>query len=1145
MPRSSALVLLAFILCGRPSFAGPVTLLSKADPANPSGTAGGASRVAGVSSDGRYTLFLSNATNLLPGVTDANNGDDLFLHDRVAGTITLISHAALDPATAADGATYDATLSADGRYVAFGSGATNLISGQVDEPMTTDLFLWDRALGTSILVSHEPGFPLAATGRCWSDPALSADGARLVFVSSASNLIAGQTDDGDYSADAFLYDRSSGSTILLSHTSASATTAAGGVLKAVISADGGWIAFDSDASNLVAGQTGSAAFNVFLFDRALSTTALVSHQAGSATTMAHGHSTLGEISADGSRIAYFSNADDLMAGQSDLNNVSDIFLFDRATDSNVLASHASDSPTTAGNSQQISLLRELSLSADGRFAAYSSLSSNLVPGDVNSQYDAFLYDWNTGANTLVSRSSSSPGTPSNGLSLVPQVAADGSFVVFRSDGTDLVTGQADTAALSNDLFLWTRSSGTTTLVTHAAGSPATSGQGSSGGFFPSTFLISGDGAWIALTSSSETLDPDVEDLNALDDVFLYERAVDHHSLVTVRGGAISETAGGSIAYATGASLSHDGRYIAFTSNAPNLIPGITDGNNASDVFLRDRLTGSTLLVSHAGSSPIVAADAASRQPLVSADGSVVVFESDASNLAPGQTAGATRQLYVWDRSLGQATLVTHSSASPSSSGNGGIRDLGNYDVSGDGRWIAFNDAASDLIAGQSDSNGSGDIFLYDRSTGTTTLISHASSSPTQAADALSNGLSISADGRYVAFHSNATDLVPGQPGPGIFLYDRNAGTTVRVSSSYDWYPVISANGHRVVFTSSATDVVPGQVDGNSTTDVFLWDRVTGSTRLVSHVPGSATTTGNSLSYLGTISARPSAISADGRWLVFYSFASNLIARQTGNDVANIFLFDAESGIVTLVSRSAVSPTRTGNQSSYEPTLSADGRFVAFRSRASNLVPGQIDQNGGADTFLFNREAGSTALISHIPSSEATSTALAYASVFDDELPKISADGAWVAFSSSAPDLVAGDRNGAADAFLYANPLPGRDFFTVAPCRILDTRQQTPTLTSGTARTVTVAGSCGLPATARAVVANVTALQATGPGRLTLHPGDLAAPATSTINFSAGITRANNAMLSLALDGTGTLTLTPFVSGGGTVDAIVDVSGYFE
>lgn len=337
--------------------------------------------------------------------------------------------------------------------------------------------------------------------------------------------------------------------------------------------------------------------------------------------------------------------------------------------------------------------------------------------------------------------------------------------------------------------------------------------------------------------------------------------------------------------------------------------------------------------------------------------------------------------------------------------------------------------------------------------------------------------------------------------------------------------------------------MPGQVDTNASQDVFVWERATGATRLVSHVPGSATTAGDDLSSFGTSLAGAPLISADGRWIAFYSNASNLVTGQTGRE-GNIFLFDAASGAVTLVSRSIVSPTQTGSLESWEPVVSADGRFVAFLSRAFDLVPGQVDQNQENDAFLYDREAGSLALVSHIPASEVTTGSLPF---FSSSLarPRLSADGAWVAFPSAATDLVAGDRDGMDDAFLYANPLPGRDFFTVAPCRVLDTRQQTPALTSGNTRKVTVAGACGIPATARAVAVNVTVLQPTGPGHLTLHPGDLSASSTSTINFSAGITRANSAILPLALDGTGTLSLTAVVNGGGTVDATVDVSGYFE
>src|SRR4051794_30795652 len=116
----------SLVLCALPAAAGPVTLLSKADPAQPSGTAGGESGVAAISADGRYAVLLSIADNLLPGVTDTNAGKDVFFYDRIAGTTVLVSHAAGDSSTTGDGEASSAALSSDGRWVAFQSTATNL-----------------------------------------------------------------------------------------------------------------------------------------------------------------------------------------------------------------------------------------------------------------------------------------------------------------------------------------------------------------------------------------------------------------------------------------------------------------------------------------------------------------------------------------------------------------------------------------------------------------------------------------------------------------------------------------------------------------------------------------------------------------------------------------------------------------------------------------------------------------------------------------------------------------------------------------------------------------------------------------------------------------------------------------------------------
>jgi hypothetical protein len=119
---------------------------------------------------------------------------------------------------------------------------------------------------------------------------------------------------------------------------------------------------------------------------------------------------------------------------------------------------------------------------------------------------------------------------------------------------------------------------------------------------------------------------------------------------------------------------------------------------------------------------------------------------------------------------------------------------------------------------------------------------------------------------------------------------------------------------------------------------------------------------------------------------------------------------------------------------------------------------------------------------------------------------------------------------------------------MTPCRVLDTRNPNgpyggPVLTSGVERSFTMQGVCGIPATARALAVNVTAILATSVGNLKFFPGDLAAPPTSTINFAAGIIRANDAILSIA--GDGALAVLPFVAGGGQVHLVLDVSGYFQ
>ena len=270
-------------------------------------------------------------------------------------------------------------------------------------------------------------------------------------------------------------------------------------------------------------------------------------------------------------------------------------------------------------------------------------------------------------------------------------------------------------------------------------------------------------------------------------------------------------------------------------------------------------------------------------------------------------------------------------------------------ISGNGRYVIFESAASNLVPG--DTNGFGDVFVRDVNTGTTSRVS-VSSTGAQA-NYLSTIGSISGNGRYVTFISHATNLVPGDTNdvPDVFVRDLRAGTTSRVNVSSTGAQAndrsigtaISADGRYVTFGSEASNLVPG--DTNGAFDVFVRDLRAGTTVLVS--VSSTGAQGNDFSV-------GSEISADGRYVAFTSVASNLVPGDTNNS-NDVFVRDRRTGTT-----SRVSVTSTGAQAStdsYFSKISADGRYVAFSSPATNLVPD--DTNQAWDVFVRDRRAGTT------------------------------------------------------------------------------------------------------------------------------------------------------------------------------------------
>jgi Tol biopolymer transport system component len=406
--------------------------------------------------------------------------------------------------------------------------------------------------------------------------------------------------------------------------------------------------------------------------------------------------------------------------------------------------------------------------------------------------------------------------------------------------------------------------------------------------------------------------------------------------VSVASNGVQANGGGDLPSPPGAVLSADGRFVAFMSGSTNLIPN--DTNGTWDVFVRDRVSGTTERVSVDSSGSQANGFSGLYGIAISADGRYVAFESAASNLVPSDTNGV-RDIFVRDRLIG--TTERASVATGGAQGDGNCFHLA---MSLDGRYVAFESLATNLVPG--DANGQPDVFVRDRVSGTTELVSISTSG------AQGNGISevpaISADGRFVAFESIASNLIAGDSNGvyDVFVRDRQSATTERVSirsggaqsNGPSYWASISANGRFVSFTSEATNLVPG--DTNAHRDVFVRDSRNATTERVSLGVGG--TQGNGDSFSGFISA-------DGRYVAFSSGASNLVPNVT---TPQVYFRDLQTGAIEVAS--IASDGSLSNGAGDQVCVTAGGRYVVFRSAATNLVPG--DTNANTDVFLHDRQA---------------------------------------------------------------------------------------------------------------------------------------------------------------------------------------------
>lgn len=394
------------------------------------------------------------------------------------------------------------------------------------------------------------------------------------------------------------------------------------------------------------------------------------------------------------------------------------------------------------------------------------------------------------------------------------------------------------------------------------------------------------------------------------------------------------------------SLSADGRLIAFESTANNLVPGDTNGFN--DIFVRDLVAGTTTRVSVSSSS--LQGNDVSVGPALSGDGRFVAWQSAATTLVEPHTNGL-HHAFVRDRLLNATVLVSKNSSGVRGNGQSGAPRL-----SHDGRFVAFLSTATNLVAG--DTNGVQDIFVRDRDpdgngvfdeTNDTTERVSVDSSGGQS-NAASVSLCLSATGRYVVFESGASNLVSGDMNgtSDLFVHDRVSHTTERVSVSssgvegndVSFGSSISSDGRLIAFHSRASNLVPG--DTNLVGDVFLRDLGAHTTGLLSASPAGLP---------GDAVSENVVLTPDGRWAVFQSTATNLVPGDS-NGWTDVFLREIQTGLTTRMSVSSSDTQADGDSFRFAPALSADGRYVAFGSRATNLVAG--DTNAVEDVFLRDR-----------------------------------------------------------------------------------------------------------------------------------------------------------------------------------------------
>ena len=854
-----------------------------------------------ITPDGRYVLFASSANNLVlnpfanPAPATMSPVMNIFLRDRLKQTTTLVS-VSLDGSGMGNGDSIPAGISTNGQFVLFESAANNLVAS--DTNGVNDIFVRDLVANVTTLVSVSTnGGP--ANGTCRSS-FMTPDGRYVAFVSAASNLAPGATNG---IPNVFVRDLQAGTTTLASSNAMPTPFAAESSSELpLITPNGRYVVFYSTATNLVAGVTNSG--EIYVRDLTLGTTTWASTNSHSILQSLGTNNALScneAISDDGQWIAYEACPS--------------------AGPGVILQYNLGTGLTEIVNTNVAGVLpgqelnkRNLSMTADGRFVAFVSNINNL------NNFNTGLAVWDENSNTTATVSLDiNQMSVTNAIFDWPVVTQDGRFVAFASDATNLT---ANPVAAGFHLYVRDMQAGTDTLV-----DADTNGAGSMSNLMTYP-RMSDDGNVVAFDGLDGSLV--ANDNNHAYDVFARNLAAGSTELISSGlTGLPSLTPNGSCIIFS-SSVSTNGQYVAFWSDADNLAPA--DTNGLRDVFVHDAVSGTNILVSVNTNG--VPGNGLSTDPSISGNGRYVAFTSSSSDLVPNDTNNVT-EIYLRDLQAGGTSLVSVNT-------NGGPGDGASYSpaISVDGRYVLFLSDADNLVPG-SVGNSEGNLFWRDLQSETNRAITSYSASTT----IFTINAAMTPDGGRVAF---GVETYNGAAIAPFYVWDAVSDRNIYTNgpSTIINKTAISPDGNRVVFYT------PNQVVLVSLTN----DSQVAFTNATSHAGCQFSADSQSVAFVaGTniylynftaasnliVSAGANGrcdsptISADGRFVAYRSYADNLTGNDT-NGVPNIFLYDSLSGTTALVTASPIGNV-PANGRSLNPVFSGDGRTLVWESWANNLA----------------------------------------------------------------------------------------------------------------------------------------------------------------------------------------------------------------